>query len=364
VPSFRDRLPLAYRTVILAAVLVVAGLLIKQLITLLLAILITIIIAIPLSAFASRLERLHVPRVLAALLGLLIALAVIGGVLALVIPPFVSQVNHFIDQLPKIVHDIEHEIEKLTGAKPREVGASVQKFVRGYTDHPGKLIGPATSIGRSLAAVVGSVIVVVLTALFISIRPEPLVGGALRLFPPDRRGHALHVMRRLRTAWLGWMTGVVISMVVLGTLFYLGMLIVGLHFAVVFAVISALAVVVPYFGALASGIPPVLYALTISPGKALAVLAVYLIVHQIEGNIVAPLVMARTARLHPALIAIGVVISGALFGVLGLIIAVPLISLALILVEEIWVRPMERRSEPWVELPAPRDHEELTGPRR
>jgi predicted PurR-regulated permease PerM len=85
----------------------------------------------------------------------------------------------------------------------------------------------------------------------------------------------------------------------------------------------------------------VLYALTISPGKALAVLIVYIAVQQIESNMIIPLVMSRTTRLHPAVIAIGVLAVGKLFGVVGLFVAVPIISAVVILTEETWVREIE-----------------------
>ena len=103
--------------------------------------------------------------------------------------------------------------------------------------------------------------------------------------------------------------------------------------------------VVPYFGAIVGAIPPVLFALTDSPGKALAVLIVYVLVQQIESNLIIPLVMSRTTRLHPALIAIGVVVVGSLFGVVGLFVAVPIISAVVILTEENWVREIEAAHE-------------------
>ena len=66
---------------------------------------------------------------------------------------------------------------------------------------------------------------------------------------------------------------------------------------------------------------------------------------QIESNIIIPLVMSRTTRLHPALIAIGVVVVGQLFGIVGLFVAVPIISAAVILTEEIYVREIEAAHE-------------------
>src|SRR4051794_6854188 len=101
------RIPVAYRAVLLAGVLLVLGLLFKQLATLLLAVLMTIIIAIPLSAGATRLQRRGVPRPIGAFATLLLGLAVLAGVLALIIPTFVHETNQFVDQVPRIVNDLE-----------------------------------------------------------------------------------------------------------------------------------------------------------------------------------------------------------------------------------------------------------------
>jgi predicted PurR-regulated permease PerM len=339
------RAPVAYKAVFLAAALLVLGMLFRQLATLMLAVLMTIIIAIPLSAGATRLERRGVPRVVGALLTLLAGLAVLAGVLALIIPTFIDQANQFVDDVPGIVHDLEVTVGDITGNRPSEVGNDIQDFLRGYTDDPERLIGPITAIGFGVAGVLAAMLVMLITAYYMAVRPQPLIDGALRLVPPARRRHARTVMDRLRTAWIGWVQGVGVDMFISGTLLYIGLTIIGLDYAILFAVLSALLVVVPYFGAFVGGIPPVLFALTDSPGKALAVLAVYILVQQIEGNIIIPVVMSRTTRLHPALIAIGVVVVGRLFGVVGLFVAVPIISAVVILTEEIYVREIEAAHE-------------------
>ena len=107
---------------------------------------------------------------------------------------------------------------------------------------------------------------------------------------------------------------------------------------------SALLTVIPNYGSIISAIPPVLFAAAQSPGKALLVIAVYVAVNQVEGNLILPLIMARTVNMHPAVVAIGVVVAGELFGFLGLVISVPLISLLLIMVEEFWIHPLEARA--------------------
>lgn len=339
------RVPVAYRAVLLAGVLLVLGLLFRQLATLLLAVLMTVIIAIPLSAGATKLERHGVPRPVGALASLLLGVAVVAGILALIIPTFVHETNQFVDQVPGIVTDLEKTVGNVTGDRPGEVGDKLQRYLQRYTDHPQRLIGPVTSIGVSVAGVAGALIIMLITAYYIAVRPQPLVDGALRLVPPRRRVHAREVMDRLRAAWIGWMQGVAFDMLLSGTLLFIGLTIVGLDFALVFAVLTALFVVVPYFGAIAGAIPPVAYALTVSPGKALAVLAVYVAVQQVESNMIIPLVMARTTRLHPALIAIGVLAVGRLFGVVGLFVAVPIISAIAILTEETWVKEIEHADE-------------------
>src|SRR3954451_7978778 len=94
---------IAYRTVLLAAGLLLFGLLFRQLVTLLLAMLVTIIIAIPLSSGARRLERYRVPRPLGTLLVLLGGLGTLALIIYLLIPPFVDQTNQFVDDVPSMV---------------------------------------------------------------------------------------------------------------------------------------------------------------------------------------------------------------------------------------------------------------------
>jgi predicted PurR-regulated permease PerM len=335
----------AYRAVFLAAALIVLGLLFRQLLTLLLAILITVIIAIAISAVADRLERLQIPRPIGALLALLAGLAVLAGMLWVLVPPFVDQTNEFADDVPAIVDDLRDQIHDVTGAEPGEISEQVDNFVDSYTEDPGKLIGPITSIGLSVFGVLAAFILMLITAYYMAIRPEPLIEGLRRLAPPEHRSQADRIMSRLRSAWVGWMQGVGADMVISGVLLYIGLTLVGLDFAIFFAVLTALFSVIPYFGAFASGIPPVLFALTDSPGKALLVIVIYVAVQQIEGNLTIPLVMSRTVKLHPALIAGGVVVVGTLFGYVGLIVAVPILSLMVILVEELWVWPMEAAAE-------------------
>jgi len=331
-----------YKAVLLAFGLVVAAMIFRALSSLVLGVLIVVIIAAPLSAIADLLQRWHVPRALGASLGLLIGLGAIGGLVALIVPVFTREVNHFAQELPSIGDSLTRRLGRLTGSSPARITSQVQHFVTNYTHNPSKLLGPAASIGASVAAALAAIIVVLLTALYSAIHPGPLINGFIRIFPIPRRPHVQHILLRLRTAYLAWLRGLFVGMVVLGGLTYAGLQIVGLQFAAFFAVFTAVAMIVPYFGALASSIPPILYALTVSTKEAVLVGIIYIVAHQMESNIIQPLVVARTVKLHPAVVAIGVVAVDQLFGFIGLLVAVPLIATATILVDELWVRPHER----------------------
>lgn len=330
-----------YRAVLLAAGLLVLGLLFRELVTLIIALLVTVLFSIPVAAIATALERYRVPRVLGALAGVVAILGAVAALIAALMPTFIDQANQFVDDVPGIVEDLEREIGEITGDEPDEVGNKIEEEVERLADDPDRLVGPLAAIGIGIAGLFGAMVLGIITAYYIALRPQPLIDGALSLFPPHRREWALRVGNRIREAWIGWMKGVVIDMLANGVMIYLGLTLIGLDFALVFGVLAGLLTVVPYFGPIAASIPAILFGLADSPEQALLVVVVFIVVQQIEGNITIPLVMAQTVRLHPALIAVGIIVVAQLFGFAGLFVAVPILSLIVILVDEIWVKPRE-----------------------
>jgi predicted PurR-regulated permease PerM len=328
-----------YRAILLAFGLVVLLLVFSQLATLLLLVLLVVIVTVPLAAATSRLERRGIPRAAGAPALLLLGVGIVAGLIALLIPVVIAEGDKLIHSLPSIVASLtpgQH-------TSPSDAGHKVQEFAQRYTSRPERLLGPATAIGSGLAGATTAFILLLLTSLYAAIHPEPLVRGAVRVLHPRARPAARHVMRRLGHAYVAWLRGLAAGMVVLWVLTYAGLTLIGLPFAAVFATFTAVAMVVPYYGALLSAIPPVLLALTISPGKAAIVVAIYIVTHQIEGHVIEPLIMARAVKLHPALVAVGVIAVERLFGFVGLLVAVPVLATAKILVEELWINPMEAR---------------------
>ena len=341
-PVLESHLAPQLKAVLLAAVLVAAVLLFQALATLILLVLITVLVAIPVSGFAGLLERVRIPRPLGAFLALALGAGLIAELFNLVIPTIVDQLQSLASSTPAMLEDLRSRYVDLVGGQPDGGASQIKGLVNRFLDRPLTVIEPLLSLGLGVVGVVFTAVLVVLVAYYIAVRPQPLLDGIVNLFPPVRRQWALHVMARLRTAWVGWIRGVLADMLISGTLLYIGLTLVGLDYALLFSVFSALLVVIPYFGSVLGGLPPVLLALTDSPERALLVLLVYLAVQQIESNLVIPLVMAQAVRLHPAVIAVGVVAVGALFGPIGLFVAVPVLSTMHILTDELWVRPAER----------------------
>jgi predicted PurR-regulated permease PerM len=340
-PDQRITPAVLYRAVLLAFGLVVAGLIFRELLDLVLAVLIVVVLAIPLAAFAEHLARFKVPRPLGVLLGLAIGVGALVALLTAIIPVFSHEVNQFAASLPATIDSLRHKLGSLTGTSPSKIGKQLQNFVDTYTHHASKLLGPIASVGATVAGALAAIVVVLLTVVYTAIHPQPLIEGVTRLAPPARRADATRILMRLREAYLGWIRGLIVGMLVLGLLTYVALRIDGLGYAAFFAILTAVAIIVPYFGALASAIPPVVYALSISPEKAIVVAIIYIGIHQVESNVIEPVVMARAVKLHPAVVAIGVVAVESLFGFVGLFVAVPILATVKILVEELWINPHE-----------------------
>jgi predicted PurR-regulated permease PerM len=338
-PASATRSSDAVRAVLLAAALVGAYLAFSQLASLFVLVIITIVLSLPLEAAATQFERRGLPRAVGALLALLLMLGTVVAVLILAIPPLVDELQRLADQLPQIIDQLR---EKLGGRSRTSTGDSLQRSLQNLIDKPQGLLGPIAKVGLGVAGAAAAIVVVVVGAFYIAVNPGPLVDGVQRVFPPDRRPWVAEAMTDIRSSWIGWQYGVVVDMVVTGVLLYIGLTLIGLDYAAVFSVLSALCVVVPYFGSVAGGLPPVLFALAERGGTAaLVTLGVYLVVQQVEGNVIIPMVMSRAVKLHPAVVLIGVVLVGQILGFVGLLVAVPIISATIVIVRELWVRRLE-----------------------
>ena len=219
----------------------------------------------------------------------------------------------------------------------------------------------AAAIPRWMAQASGAVLGAVLVAfagVYLAADPCRYRSGLLMLFPPAARERvggtvdaATHALRR-------WLLAQLVVMAVVGTLTGLGMWLIGMPSPLALGVLAGLLEFVPYIGPIAAAVPGLLLALTMEPLTPLYALAVYLVVQQIECNVLTPLMARKMLALPPAFVVFSVVALGTILGPLGWIFAVPLAVVLTVAVERLYVRetlgtPVEVPGE---DRPGEREH--------
>ena len=117
---------------------------------------------------------------------------------------------------------------------------------------------------------------------------------------------------------------------------------IGIPYALLIGALSGLLGFIPLLGVLISIIPPILLALATDPILVVWVILSYTAVHQIEAHLIQPLVMSRAVALHPVVVVFAILIMGTFFGLVGLLLAVPLVAASKVLVQELWIARMDR----------------------
>jgi len=153
-----------------------------------------------------------------------------------------------------------------------------------------------------------------------------------RMLPDRIRGEVLSVMKEIDGSIGSFILGKVITSLVIGTLVFIGYLIIDLPYPLLLGLVAAITNFIPYLGPLLAGIPAVIVALTVSPVAALEACVVVVISNQIESNLVAPKIMGRQLNVHPLTIMLLIIGVGAIIGPLGMIIVVPAYAVLKIIV--------------------------------
>ena len=217
----------------------------------------------------------------------------------------------------------------------------VQRLVPRLTDQASAILGHLTSLAPGVASSVigvgGDLVVVLATGIFLAMAPDTYVGGFLRLLPPRwrPRGHA--VMRELGKTLQRWFLGQFMDMLVVAVLTGAGLFFLDVPLALTLATFAGLCNFVPYIGALAGAVPALAVAIAQSPQSAIYVAILYIVVQTLEGNVIAPLIQKRTVDLPPAVTILSQTVLGALFGVMGLILATPLFAASMTAVRMVYV---------------------------
>ena len=279
--------------------------------------------------------RLKIPRGLGVVLILLMLCGVVTGIGFATAPLVSEQIAQIRDQLPHAVDVVQQwfthaahtgALGKLTGTANGNGAQSLQQNVsRAIAGIGSKLLPAAFGLGEGLITVV----FLLAMAAFLVHAPETYRRGARGLVPERFKRSFDEGLDRAGGGLRRWIGGIVVSMTIMGALTALGLGLAGIQGWYTLALLTFFGTFIPYLGALASAIPGLAMGLAQGPEKFLAALAVYFCVHVIEGYIVEPFVMQRSVRLPPALLLFWQALMGAVFGILGIIVATPLLVVVL-----------------------------------
>ena len=257
--------------------------------------------------------------------------------------PLAEQATQLAQSLPK-------SLETLRG---RVAGTAWGDWLLGHAQ-PGRLLAggaenaavTAAQAASSTLGGLGNLVLVVLVALYLAVRPGGYLSGIRSLFDPRLDGRVQDTLAEAGHTLRGWLMGQAFAMVVAGTLTWLGLWALGVPLAGLLAAIIGLMNFIPVLGPVIGGVPAVLLAMTEEPVLGLWVIGLIVAVQTVEGNFLTPMVQARTADLPPALLLLVQVLTGALFGLLGLALAAPLSALGLVLVRKAYVEGWLEREPP------------------
>ena len=286
-----------------------------------------------LNPIVDRLERRSkVKRVYGIIMLYLIIAGIITLILLTVIPMIRIQLIGLIDNFPKYSSQIQGEFISLTGSElfdkiQQNVGADVTEITSKVTNWVTTFLNNALNgVGNFVGTLTEIVLAVITTPfiLFYLLRDgKRLPDFILKFVPTALQPQTKMVMSEMNSQVASYIRGQIIVSCCIGALLYIGYLIIGLEYSLVLAIVAACTAVVPYLGPAIAITPALVVAMVTSPFMLLKMIIVWTAVQLIEGKFISPQIMGKTLKIHPITIIFVIIFAGKMFGVLGIILAVP-----------------------------------------
>lgn len=304
-----------------------------------------ILIVYLLDPVVERLARIQVagrraPRALVILLVYVAASLVLVELILLLVGPLVDQVRAFVKDAPGYVDDLNTRLTELLGwwnrlDLPADVKDAIDKSAADLLANLGSLV-PAivrpvfSSVLGFAGSVFGYLIIPVWTFWILKDRPA-IVRGFDRAVPAAWRDDTWATLGIVRRVFGSWIRGQLILGLVVGAATFIGLIALGTlvdpvfsRYAVLLAVIAGVLELLPVIGPIIAAVPAVLLGATAGVPGIVAALLLYLVVQQVENNILVPKIQGDATNLHPAVVIFSLILGGAVAGLLGAILALPI----------------------------------------
>lgn len=298
-----------------------------------------------------RLQRYHIPGPIGVLLVFVVTLAILGVLLWALVNPLVGETTNLIRNLPRYAAQLQAWAQQVE--RTLEADNTIKQAIDNIANAiatvakqsvPSLLAVPLGFLSGIFSILIDLVIVLTMTIFWLMSSPR-LKAFVVGLFPTASQEHAGHVISEVGKGFGGYVRGTLVSMVLIGLLSGIGLALLGVPYALLLGVLAGLTELLPYLGPWISGTVAVLIALiTVDPLKAIEVAILFVVIQEVEGNAVQPLVMSRTVHVDPLLVIVSVLIGIDLFGVIGAILAVPLAAGVQVLVVLVLAPAIRRAS--------------------
>jgi len=295
-------------------------------------------LAATLAPIVSWLER-WIPRTLAVILVYLALVLVLAGILWILVPPLVGQVQALVDRLPELLTRGEQLIERWQ----RMAGGALEGSLGGVLTGA---LGPLGSVATTVPGAIAGAVTGVALAVFVSIYwliLSPRIGAFVRsLFPSPQARRVEGVLGDMADAMGGYLRGSAIDSAAVGLVTYVGMLIIGVDYPIVLAVLAGVLEFIPMLGPIIAAVVVTIVALLQSLTQGLLALAYMVALQQVENHLLVPNIMRTQTSMSPLLTVLALFVGGAVGGFLGALLAIPLAAALRVFVLQV-VAPAVRR---------------------
>jgi predicted PurR-regulated permease PerM len=300
-----------------------------------------IMISLYLGALSGVLQRrVRIPSGWSLVAAVLISLGGLAVLFYILVPPLIVQTRELVRVLPTYVTGWEAAIDRLVARVPALASVyepGQHKLLLALYDQVAGQFNDVVPKVFGIVEVLISIFSVCVMGLYLALHPALYREWLIALFPPIHRDLVRDVLTDCGDSLRAYIVGLLLAMTFLATLTAIGLSVLHVPYALTFGVFTGLATIVPFFGTLLATALPVLFVIGGPDGgtRALWVVVVGIVVHLIEGNVVAPLIMSKKVDLPPVLTIVFVLIVGSLLGPLGLLVAVPGLAVIMVIVRRI-----------------------------
>ncbi|MCF7835831.1 MAG: AI-2E family transporter [Candidatus Marinimicrobia bacterium] len=286
----------------------------------------SIVVASAVAPAARWFEEKRIPRTISVLFIYIIMFSVLGFIFYLVVPTFISEVSSFASNLPKYFENPAY-FKDLFGFLPISDGSFGNILQDVFVQLQERVSSFATGFFQATASVFGgamSFFMIIIISFYLSVQRDGL-GSFLRIITPTQyEDYVLNLWERSRKKIGRWLQGQILLGVLVGVLVFLGLTILGVEYALIFALLAAVFELIPIFGPILASVPPIIMTFMHDPSLGIMVAALYIIIQQFENHLIYPLVVRKIVGLPPIIVIISIIVGGQLGGFFGILLAIPL----------------------------------------